>query len=303
MSPVSLQVPASTSNVGAGFDCVGIALGLWLKLDAALLDDGASAIELRRRGTLESVEVAPDEDRIVRGFRAACVAAGVARPRSVVLDATSDIPVGRGLGSSAAATVAGALAANALLGLGLDNPALLELCAAIEGHPDNAAPALELGATLVAPGNGHRVVTRLDVHPDLSFVFAVPSFAVHTDSARAILPRAVSHQTATVAAAHAAALVQGLARGDGALLAIALDDVLHVPFRSRLVPGYADVTAAARAAGAFGATLSGSGSSILAITTSSKAIVVGSAMAQAWRGRGITAAIIHPPLVTEALCL
>lgn len=298
---VSIQVPASTSNLGAGFDCVGVALSLWLRVDATLLGPGAGAVEVRRAGTLAALGVPPSEDRLVLGFHAACAAAGPARA-GVILDAHSEIPIGRGLGSSAAATIAGALVARSLLSLDLDDAAILALCAGIEGHADNVAPGLAGGATLVTRAEGRLLVTPLDVHPDLAFVLAVPPFSVDTASARSILPVSVSHGTAVTAAAHAAALVHGLAHGDGGLLAVALDDVLHVPFRRRLVRGYEHVTAAARGAGAFGATLSGSGSSILAITTASQASAVGDAMARAWLADGVTADIIHPSIVTELVC-
>ena len=119
-------------------------------------------------------------------------------------------------------------------------------------------------------------------------VFAVPDFTLATERARAVLPATVPHRTAVVAAARSAALVQGLARGDAALLAAGLDDVLHVPHRRALVRGYDEVTAAARAAGAFGATLSGSGSTLVAVASAERAPAVEAAMAQAWRGMGVT---------------
>lgn len=301
--PVTIRVPASTSNLGAGFDCVGVAVSLWLKLEATLLDAGACAFELHRQGMLATLDVAVADDRLTRGFVAACEAAGAYIARAVVLDATSEIPIGRGLGSSAAATVAGALAANELLGLDLSAESLLEICGAIEGHPDNVAPILAGGATLFTRGaDGRAVVTPLDVHPDLAFVIAVPTFSVHTALARSMLPQNVSHRTASDAASRAAALVHGLAHADGPLLGVALDDVLHVPFRSRLIPGYAHIAAAARQAGAWGATLSGSGSSILAIAPPAVATAVGAAMAAAWRQQGVAADIIHPSIVREFAC-
>ena len=131
-------------------------------------------------------------------------------------------------------------------------------------------------------------VAPLEVHASLVFVFAVPDVEVATERARAALPPSVSHRTAATAAAKAGALIAGLARADAGLLAAALDDVLHVPHRRALVPGYDAVTAAARATGAFGATLSGSGSSILAVTPASAAPGVADAMAHAWRALGVT---------------
>jgi homoserine kinase len=287
---VAVRVPASTSNLGAGFDCVGMAVGRWLTVDARLERGGAPGVRLERHGTLEALALPPARDLVWRGFAAACRAAGRRVPAGVVLRATSDIPLGRGLGSSAAALVAGAAAANALLGLGLSGDALFRLVAGIEGHPDNAAPAVYGGARLVVgSGNGGSVVVPVEVHRSLAFVFVVPDFAVATAKARAVLPRGVSFGTAVKAASRAAALVAGLARADAPLLAAALDDVLHVPHRRRLVRGYVAVVRAARAAGAFGATLSGSGSAIVAVASRARAAAVARAMTRAWRAAGVEA--------------
>jgi len=293
---VTVRVPGSTSNLGAGFDCVGVAIDRWLTLTARVLPASGAAVAIERRGSLTAVTVPPGQDLCCRGFLRACDASGRGAPSGVVLQAESSVPVARGLGSSAAATVAGAVAANALLGLGLERDTLVDLCTALEGHPDNVAPAVHGGAVLsigAAAGKG-LVVTPLAVHPSLAFVFAVPDFVLETKQARAVLPEQVSHATAVSAAARAAALIQGLATGDARLLAIALEDVLHVPFRRCLVPGYDTVVAAALGAGAFGATLSGSGPTILALAPVGAAPGVGAAMVRAWREAGIQAESMVP---------
>jgi homoserine kinase len=214
-------------------------------------------------------------------------------PAGLALDADSDIPVARGLGSSAAATVAGAAAAAALLELTLDQAALTELGSELEGHPDNVAPAVFGGANLVLRGPDGLIVTPLPFHESLALVFAVPDFTVETKRARAALPATLPHADAVRAAAKSAALVHGLAHADPRLLAAGLDDVLHVPFRRSLVPGYDEVTSAARQAGAYGATLSGSGPTIVAVVVSSGVRAVGDAMVRAWGVRGIAAQTFH----------
>ena len=285
---VVVRVPGSTSNVGAGFDCVGIALDHRLSATARLDASLAVPVRIERRGTLQAVTVPSDRDALFVGFVAACRGAARKVPGGLVIDATSEIPIGRGLGSSGAATVAGALAARALLGLALDDATLARLCADLEHHPDNVAPAIYGGAVLAVPGpEGRLTIAPLEVNASLVFVFAVPDFAVETEQARAALLSTVSHRTAATAAVKAAALVAGLARADWELLGAALDDVLHVPHRRALVRGYDAVTAAARAAGAFGATLSGSGSSILAVAPALAAPAVSDAMARAWRELGV----------------
>jgi homoserine kinase len=293
---VTVRVPASSSNLGAGFDCVGVAVGRWLRLSARRASRGAAAaapVTLERVGTLAVLAGPAEEDWLYQGFAAACRRAGQAVPPGLVLAAESEIPVARGLGSSAAAAVAGAVAASALLGLALDAHAVAALATELEGHPDNVAPAVFGGATLVVPGPDGDIVTPLVVHASVAFVFAVPDFTVETKHARAVLPATLPHAQAVRAAAKSAALVQGLAQGDPRLLAAALDDVLHVPFRRSLVRGYAEVTDAARLAGAYGATLSGSGPTLVALAPPARAGAVGAAMVRAWRDCAVPAAAFH----------
>ena len=212
---VSVHVPASTSNLGAGFDCIGVAVDRWLEVNAALADS-ERGFTITRRGTLAALSIAAEDDRLVAGFRAACRGAGREVPRGVVIDATSTIPVGRGLGSSASATLAGALAADALLELGLGTRAIALLCAGVEGHPDNVVPSLFGGARLALEGSdGALLVTPLAVHESLALVFAIPDFAVETTHARAVLPASVPHATATRAAALGAALVPSTGAAPG----------------------------------------------------------------------------------------
>lgn len=288
-----VRVPASSSNLGAGFDCIGVAVDRWLV--AAALPATGNAISIRRRGRLTAVSVAIEEDLLARGYRAACAAADVAAGAQI--DAASDIPVGCGLGSSAAAIVAGVLLADAALDLHLTRQQIVDIASGVEGHPDNVAPAVYGGAVLSVRTSAGYVSTSLKIAAGLELSLAVPPFPSDTKAARAVLPKTLPHSDAVLAASKAAALVQGLMTGDGALLGAALDDVLHVPFRRGRLPGYDAVVAAARHAGAFGATLSGAGSAILAIAPRERSAPVGAAMIAAWRDIGIEAELIrsaHP---------
>lgn len=286
---VSVRVPASTSNLGAGFDAVGMAIGRWLEATAHI-SGSSRAVSIVRAGTLASLDVPDENDLIWRGFVAACVALRVTPPTGVEINANSDIPVARGLGSSAAAIVAGVMLANALLNGELDNDAVIEIGSALEGHPDNVAPAVLGGAVLCLPGIGHHSrAVPLEVHPSLRFVFVVPDFEVRTTVARAALPGQLDFATSVSAAARAAALVVGLQRGDPTILEPALDDVLHIPFRRPLVNGYDAVTEAAIANGAIGATLSGSGSTIVAIVKRGREAAVQDAAIAAWRAADVKA--------------
>jgi homoserine kinase len=283
-----VRVPGSTANLGAGFDCVGAAVDRCLIASVVVQPEPGATTVIQRGGALAGLDVTPDEDWLVIGLRAACKAAGRPAPRALRIRVSSNIPVARGLGSSAAAVVAGAVAATGVCGFSLTDAQLLAVCAEVEGHPDNVAAALHGGFVLVVPGTHARVVP-LTVARGLTLVFAVPDFEVTTRDARAVLPRELSHHTATRAAALGAALVHGLATGDGDTLRTALDDVLHVPYRRSLMLGYDDVCTAAVAAGALGATLSGSGSTLVAVVPERQAPAVAEAMRAAWLQHGVEA--------------
>ena len=287
-----VRVPATSSNLGAGFDCVGIAVDRWLTASVAV-DALQSGFVVDRAGTLATLTLRPAQDLLVRGFRAACLAAGKPVSGRVTINAVSDIPVGRGLGSSAAAIVAGVLLADAALELGLSRERVTEIAAEIEGHPDNVAPAVYGGAILSVRTPAGLRTAPLRVAAELVFLIAVPPFPSDTKAARAALPRTLPHSDAVLAASRAAALVEGLATGDGDLLGAALNDVLHVPYRRARIPGYDAVVAAAQRAGAYGATLSGAGSAILAIAPRERAGAVGAALLAAWRGAGVEAELLR----------
>lgn len=283
-----VRVPASTSNLGAGFDCIGVAVDRWLTASVSLHPDpDALTTTVQRGGTLAKLDVRPDEDWIAVGVDAACRAAGRKSPRALRIRTVSQIPVARGLGSSAAAVVAGATAATGILGFSLTDEQLLDACAEVEGHPDNVAAAIFGGAQLAAPGTARRAAT-LVVAKGLSLAFAVPDFSVEAKHARRVLPRDVSHATATRAVGLGSALAHGLSTGDGETLRAALDeDVLQVPDRRALVRGFDLVCGAARQAGAFGVSLSGSGSTVVAVAPERQARAVAEAMCAAWRQQGV----------------
>jgi homoserine kinase len=290
-----VRIPATSANLGAGFDCIGIAVDRGLSAGVEADDDPRSdsaPISIRRDGTLTSLGIAPEDDILYAGFVAACAAGGHPVPKHLSFVVDSDIPVGRGLGSSSAALVAGATLADIALSLTLGPIEIAQLCTRIEGHPDNVGPALFGGAILAVPENGNAEARRWEfapfpVHPDLAFIFIVPPFTVETAAARAILPREVSHDIAVKAAGKSAALVHGLVSGDGPLLKIALDDVLHVPYRRELVPGMSGVHDAGCAAGAYGVTLSGSGPTLVAVAPQESAERVEDAMKKRWNADGV----------------
>lgn len=287
-----VKVPASTSNLGAGFDCVGVAVDRWLRASVRV-GDGSSGVTIRRGGAVAGLAHEAEDDLLHLGFRLACEARDTRLPGNIAYDVTSTIPVARGLGASAAALVAGAFLAQGALDIDLTPDAIATLCALYEGHPDNAAPSVFGGAVLGVPINDSEYAfAQLRIHPGLALVFAVPDLEILTSEARAVLPQTVPHATAVKAAAKSAALIEGLSSGDEKLLGFALDDVLHVPFRRRLIPQYDAIVSTAMRAGAFGATLSGSGSTILAIAPGDLGAQVGKAMQSAWQSAGHAAEVI-----------
>jgi homoserine kinase len=256
-----VRVPCSTSNLGAGFDCLGLAFERYL--DAGY-EPGDGELRIERRGTLSGLQLTLEEDVFARAFTAELHRRGAERAGGTLL-ITSAIPVGRGLGSSGAAVVAGLALAAAACGQTLDRDEALGMAVKLEGHPDNAAPALFGGLVAVAyTAFGVPTAMRLPLSSDVTFVFAAPDVEVSTARARAALPQHVPHSAAVRNGGRLAALLYGLANADGRGIAAGFNDELHVPYRLPLIPGGADALRAAVEAGAWAATISGSGSGLIA---------------------------------------
>lgn len=278
MTELRVRVPASSANLGPGFDSFAVALPLLAEFDTK---------------PARAWSVAADGEGLPRGddnlfVVAARATAKAARAELVPQHVTqrSAIPVGRGLGSSAAAIVGGCAAANALLGAPLDRRTLLRVASEVEGHADNVAAALYGAFTLTLPGDHGPTTTRLAFPRAWRICLFVPSAQLSTREARAVLQRMVSREDAVFNLAHAAALVAALLRADGALLSLAMEDRLHQPARLALVPALGEIAAAARAAGAFGAALSGAGPSVLAIAPARLAPRVVAAMEESAAAAG-----------------
>jgi homoserine kinase len=253
-------------------------------------------VTITRSGAVANLAETAEDDLLHLGFRLACHSRSHEIPERLDYHVTSTIPVARGLGASAAALIAGAMLANESLALDLSREDIAALCSREEGHPDNIGAAVFGGAVLsVNTGDNtanEYAFSSLRIHPEIALVFSVPELEIETSAARAVLPGSLPYRTTIAAIAKAAALIDGLTSGDGKLLAYALDDVVHVPFRRELIPGYDSVVSAATGAGAFGATLSGSGSTIVAVAPLSVVSPVGSAMQRAWKQLDQTAEVI-----------
>ncbi|MDP8951759.1 MAG: homoserine kinase [Actinomycetota bacterium] len=280
---ICVRVPATSANLGPGYDAVGLALSLSMRI--SLERAPAPLVEVRGTGA----------DLIPRGpehpaYRAARFVAELVGEYDAHfhLVQENDIPPARGLGGSAAALVGGAVAANDLLGRYMAAPDLLNLVCELDGHPDNAAPALLGGlviGTLTAEG-----ISAVRLEPEgLKTVVAVPDFVVSTTAARSALPEKVSHKDASFNVGRAGLLLGALATGEYELLRVAMQDRLHQPYRSHLIPGLEDVIEAALENGAFGACLSGSGPTVLALAPGEHAQKIASAMCTAFQAREVQA--------------
>ena len=257
---VQVRVPATSANLGPGFDTLGLALSLHNEVVA----EEADGITVRIEG--EGADwLAQNGDNIVaRGVRLAYEETGRAF-KGCALTCVNRIPTARGLGSSAAAWVGGLVAGNALLGAPLSKDGLLALAARAEGHPDNVAAAVLGGLTVSCATPAGISAVSLPVPRSLAWVVLIPTMTRSTAEARALLPPSVPREDAVFNVQRVALLLASLQAGRSDTLGAALDDRLHQPYRLKLFPWLPDVAAAARAAGALGCVLSGAGPALLAV--------------------------------------
>jgi homoserine kinase len=275
MSPrkAVVRAPATSANLGPGFDSLGMALDLWSTVTLEAHDDFVPPPE------------APIAELVRLAARSLYVAAGIETPRGLSVRWESDVPVARGLGASAAARVGGLLAANALCGEPLNRDELLPLGAKLEGHADNVAPALFGGLQVVVQDSDRLLHISVPLPPQLKAVLLVPELAMPTNESRRLLPEKFSREDAVHNIGRAALLVAALAAGQLDMLDAATQDRLHQPARARLFPAMDAVFVAARRAGAHAAYLSGGGSTVLALVTDNEQEIA-DAMAQAAASAG-----------------
>ena len=284
MATVEVLAPATTANLGPGYDCLGMALDLWNRLSVKTLPAGSvPAVVVSGEGAGEL-----EEDAGNLTYRAMQFLFGEADSQmpAVALQCDNSIPLSRGLGSSAAAIAGGLVAANALLDDIFAPNDLLEMAATIEGHPDNVAAAVHGGMQLVVMDENQLYTAPIGVPPDLEAVLFIPDRRIATADARRVLPEQVSMADAVYNMSRAALLVAGMQGGRPEYLDIATQDRLHQPYRQTIFPPMKVIFAAARAAGAAGVFLSGSGSTILAFARD-RAMTVAYEMFDAARLAGV----------------
>lgn len=253
-----VRVPASSANLGPGFDALGLALGLYLECRFRRAETLAICASGRDAGLIST---GPDNLIWQTALRVATDTGGAMPP--IELEIANDIPIGKGLGSSAAALTAGVVIASEVLGLGWDAHRVLDEAARIEGHPDNVA-ACVLGSMVASAIDSAGVAraVRLELHPHYNVGVVVPDFLLPTSEARSVLPSKYSREDAVFNVQRSTLLIVALATGATDVFPTALEDRMHQPYRYGLVPGLEEITNL-RAPGLLGCSLSGAGPSIL----------------------------------------
>lgn len=285
MPPIaSVDVPASSANLGSGFDSFAAALSLKLRAELRYGDQTGIVLHARGEGSPGEDE-RPDDNLLIRAFREGLRASSAPGAASWRIDVSSMIPSARGLGSSAAAIVAGVVLGAAVGRRTVEADELLALAARLEGHPDNVAAALYGGFTLALPRDDDRVSLRRFRVPEAWIPVAfIPQRESRTDAMRAVLPASVPHRAAARQAARSALLATAIMTSDAGLLRDAMDDELHQPYRLPQLPGSRELIELAYERGAAGACLSGAGPTVLAICDSTPSA---HAVEKAWNAAGV----------------
>ncbi len=259
MDEVSVYVPATSANLGPGFDCLALALDLWNRTTFRL--DGKD-VRVSVAGEGAGRLPVGATNLIVQSFMQVCQEKGLSVPIGLRVGCHNAIPLGSGLGSSAAAVITGVIGANVLIGAGLNSRDIIRIANKIEGHADNAAAAVHGGLVVVATGGDQPQIYPIQIQP-MKVLIVLPDFHLPTRRARAALPRRVAMTDAVANIGRAALVVEALRSGDRAMLANALVDRLHQPYRLPLIPGAEAALKFAWQNGA-PAALSGAGPSLIA---------------------------------------
>jgi len=285
MSTITVTVPATTANLGPGFDCLGMALNLRNEFQFTPQPDHIT-IDVHGEG-VDSIPT-DTSNLIVQSMQFLCDYVGRPLP-CCHIEQTNHVPAASGLGSSSTATVAGLMGANGLLGNLVDKECILKLATRIEGHPDNVAPAIFGGLVLVPMGeDGEALVVERITVPSMTVALVLPDFELLTADARAALPTKIDRADAIFNMARVPLVLRALEKCDYPLLSVAMEDRLHQPYRMALVPGMKAAFAAARTAGAAAVAISGAGPSTIAFAAENHA-VIGQAMIDAYATAGLKA--------------
>ena len=294
---VTIKVPATSANLGPGFDCLGIALPLYntITVEETVLPGTGIEINLMTSEQEENIDkmifdnIPRDNNNLVYKAIEMLYNSIGQEPSELKINIESQIPISRGLGSSASVIVGGLLAANKLLGSPADETALLSLATEVEGHPDNVAPAILGGFILSSQEpDGSIVYTRLNWPEEWDITLCIPDFELSTNIARSVLPENVSMQDAVFNAKHLAMLINAVNTKDEKLMKIALQDRLHQQYREKLVPGMKNIMDAFKHEdGVIGTVLSGAGPTLLVISHNYDLDKIKSTVKDIWNSQSI----------------
>ena len=289
MRQVNISVPATTANLGVGFDCIGAALTMANRFQFTVVDTDIK-LKITVKGK-EAFKVNTDEKNLIyQSFIKLYQNIGQTPP-NLEIKVELGVPLSRGLGSSATAIVGGLLGANKLAGNPLSQKEIMAMAIAIEGHPDNVVPALLGNCQLsVAEGNTWQV-SSIPWHHEIVPIVAIPNFELSTQEARAVLPKSYNRSDAIFNISRMGLLIRALATNDREWLKTALADKIHQPYRQKLIVGYEQLHDAALDAGAYGMVISGAGPTLLALTSPDNSDRIVRAMTETWAKLGIDAVV------------
>lgn len=258
---IKVSVPATTANLGPGFDCLGLALDIYNHFYFEKIDHvGVEFFGYEQR-------FQNNNNLCYKAFCATLASKDIIQMDGLRLGIKASIPVSRGLGSSASLIVAGVAGANLLYKLDLSLQDMLEIATSIEGHPDNVAPCIFGGLTASIMVANSPFTTSFEISEKIKICILVPDFELSTHAARSVLPKTVPYNDAIFNLSRSTALVGALQSGNEKLLSVALEDKLHQPFRKSLIPGYDEHEKIAKDCGAIGVCISGAGPSMLCFYT------------------------------------
>lgn len=288
MKKIRVQIPASTTNLGPGFDCLGLALKLYNVVEIEEIKEDKLIIEIEGEG---KDEIPRNKKNIIFSAIKSVFDKAEEKFSRVRIREINHIPMGKGLGSSAATRLGGIVSASNFLRINLSQEEILNLATQIEGHPDNAAASLLGGLVMVIPEKENFHWIKINLSHKFKIVIALPEIKVSTEKAREILPQNFSLEDIVFNLSRMGALIYSLTKGKWEYLSLATEDKLHQPYREILIPGMKEVMESALSSGAKGAFLSGAGSGIVALTEN-KEKKIGESMQKSFLKKGVKSKIM-----------
>lgn len=301
---VSVKVPATTANLGPGFDCFGMALSLYniITLEETVYPTTGLEINIMTDSDdAKNNELIPkDASNVIYKAIELLYNYTGQTPPALRINVQSNIPIARGLGSSASVIVGGVVAANKLLGNPADVAAILSVANEIEGHPDNIVPAMLGGFTLSsAEDDGSIIYKKIEWPEEWKLTVCIPDYELATQISRSVLPQTVSHNDAVFNAKRCAMFIEALHSKDLDLIKLALEDKLHQPYRSRLIPGFDEIKNNLKYVDTIGTVLSGAGPTILVISEGKSVDEIRNTVKSTWENFGIKSTVKTLDIDTE----